>query len=326
MIAVRVLRDGQVVREQVFRQLPISIGRAADADLPLVHESVSRAHARVEAAEDGSAVLIDLASRNGVVSPAGRVERVPLTGTTRVRLGAVELEIATLDDTPTVAFQLPQLHSPEIQRTALHPLISLAIGVAALMLSAALEPSFWSPTETNRLVTVLSIGVVALIVLPLMATGLFVVHKVFGRRVRWSDPMQALAFLTCILPVGDVLSLAAYYVLTAGARAVLQTAIAMVFGVLSVVVLAGVRRSPPHLVFRLAWGVGTLAVILISVWIAGLSAQRKGEPDVDLYVQAPLLGWPGRTQSLEGYDVRVRRAAAEARRAAALVRQDQQRD
>ena len=47
---------------------------------------------------------------------------------------------------------------------------------------------------------VLSIGVVTLIVLPLMATGLFVVYKVFGRRVRWSDPLQSLALLMCVLP------------------------------------------------------------------------------------------------------------------------------
>ena len=53
MIAVRVLRDGRVVRETVLSSMPATIGRGPECDLVLFDDSVSRAHARIEAGDGG---------------------------------------------------------------------------------------------------------------------------------------------------------------------------------------------------------------------------------------------------------------------------------
>ena len=53
MIAVRVRRNGTFVREALFRDLPVTLGRGPENDVVLFDPSVSRAHARLEADELG---------------------------------------------------------------------------------------------------------------------------------------------------------------------------------------------------------------------------------------------------------------------------------
>ena len=48
MLVVRVLREGAVVREELFRSTPVSIGRSPGCHLVLTDPSVSREHARIE--------------------------------------------------------------------------------------------------------------------------------------------------------------------------------------------------------------------------------------------------------------------------------------
>ena len=55
MIAIRVLREGAVIREVLFRSTPIRIGRSPESDMVLTEPSVSREHARIE--RDGSCLL-----------------------------------------------------------------------------------------------------------------------------------------------------------------------------------------------------------------------------------------------------------------------------
>jgi predicted component of type VI protein secretion system len=45
----------------------VTVGRSEEADIQLVHPMVSRRHAEMELAEDGSFLVRDLASRNGTV-------------------------------------------------------------------------------------------------------------------------------------------------------------------------------------------------------------------------------------------------------------------
>lgn len=67
------------------------LGRDPAADVWIGHESVSRQHARIRAA-DGGATLEDLGSKNGTVHEGRRIEgSVPLKDGDRLRIGSVEL-------------------------------------------------------------------------------------------------------------------------------------------------------------------------------------------------------------------------------------------
>ncbi len=66
----------------------VTIGRFAPAEIVIPHNSVSRLHARVQAAADGY-VVRDLGSRNGVIVQGARVERATLRHDDVVRVGDV---------------------------------------------------------------------------------------------------------------------------------------------------------------------------------------------------------------------------------------------
>ncbi|MCX4246940.1 FHA domain-containing protein [Paraliomyxa miuraensis] len=51
------------------------VGRASDCDIQILHEGVSRHHARISCEADGSVVLVDLSSDNGTFVESERVER-----------------------------------------------------------------------------------------------------------------------------------------------------------------------------------------------------------------------------------------------------------
>lgn len=69
-------------------QARISIGRSDHNSIVIPHESVSREHAFIELGPDGSYVIIDNGSKNGVVVNGTRVEAVPLRDQDVIQLGA----------------------------------------------------------------------------------------------------------------------------------------------------------------------------------------------------------------------------------------------
>ncbi len=74
--------EGPGAGRQHILDAPIVIGRAADSDLALEDVEVSRRHARVTPAQDGSAVVEDLESANGTF-----VNHNPVHGRTRLDAG-----------------------------------------------------------------------------------------------------------------------------------------------------------------------------------------------------------------------------------------------
>jgi pSer/pThr/pTyr-binding forkhead associated (FHA) protein len=105
---------------------PIVIGRAADSDLTLEDVEVSRRHARVSPAEDGSAVVEDLESANGTFVNHNQVH-----GRARVDAG----------DELLVGVTLIQVRSQEqvsTERTVLRP-------VPPALASAPRPPSYVNP-------------------------------------------------------------------------------------------------------------------------------------------------------------------------------------
>jgi diguanylate cyclase (GGDEF)-like protein len=66
---------------------PVTIGRAADADLSVQEMGVSRVHARVARSPDGEFYVEDLGSRNGTFLRAGRVGVASLQSGDQLQLG-----------------------------------------------------------------------------------------------------------------------------------------------------------------------------------------------------------------------------------------------
>jgi predicted MFS family arabinose efflux permease len=70
---------------------PISIGRSDDCDIGIDHDSISKVHAFIERGKDGSYVLSDAGSRNGLLLNGRRVHGMPLRlrGDDVIRIGGV---------------------------------------------------------------------------------------------------------------------------------------------------------------------------------------------------------------------------------------------
>lgn len=85
-VAVRACPDGA----------SLLLGRAADCDLTLPHDSVSRHHARLTLRADGSARVEDLGSKNGLRVDGRRVPMAELVGRCWFALGDVYCEFQPL--------------------------------------------------------------------------------------------------------------------------------------------------------------------------------------------------------------------------------------
>lgn len=64
-----------------------TIGRAADNDIDLDHPKISRHHARIDLAENGSAKLIDLHSGNGTWVNRNKINEYDLQGSETIQIG-----------------------------------------------------------------------------------------------------------------------------------------------------------------------------------------------------------------------------------------------
>jgi FHA domain len=320
MIAVRVLHRGRVVREAVFSDLPVTLGRGAGNSLVLTDASVSREHARVERAEDGQLRIVDCGSRNGLSVGSRAVREIPLDHRVVCRVGRVAVELEPVSDAPTLEVDAREWRRSERRHTLLHPLFYLASGVAGLLAGSVIEPAFWSPWDHTRWVDLVGVALVSVVVLSFVAGALLVLLKALGRQVRMADTMRALSLLTWLSPVSSFLLLAAYYLLSSTAFSWLDNVTTAVVLTVVVVTVAGVRREPRSTRFVLGWAGGTLLLLagMAAAWNA--SKKQEGPPNVDLRVQAPVAGYAGRAESLEEYLGAVRSAASQAERAAEVNR------
>jgi pSer/pThr/pTyr-binding forkhead associated (FHA) protein len=79
-------------REVPLDGRPLTVGRAADADVVVADPLVSRHHARL-APRSGRLVLVDLGSTNGTLVNGQRVRESVVGPGDRVQLGGTRLEI-----------------------------------------------------------------------------------------------------------------------------------------------------------------------------------------------------------------------------------------
>lgn len=324
MIAIRLLHDGHVVREQLFERLPVDLGRAGGDGFSIVDGSVSRRHATLDQAEDGTLELRDQGSRNGVWHAHARVARVAVAGPTRCHLGEVEIEIERLAaDTPTLEVKLSEL-APERRRGRLDLLRYLTAGVAGWIALVVLDPEFWSPWNKGQGAQLLGHGLAALVLLPLAAAVLFVLLRAFGRRLRLADALQAVGRVMWLWPAAALVGHLGYYALPSAWLGGLGLLVSLLTSAAAVAVLASVRRTPVRL-FATAWAVATALFVGGIAWASSLAAQRAGQPDPDFHVQAPLLGAIGPAVELDDFLGEVATLATETAADAERVRREQDR-
>jgi hypothetical protein len=320
VIAVRVLHEGAVVREHVVGALPATIGRDSASEVPLFDPSVSRAHARLEAGPDGSVLLRDLGSRNGLHVGPARVEAVRLEGPIRCRLGRAELEVVLLSAADTLSVPATEWHRYERRRGIGHHLACLAVGVLGSLALSVLDPGFWSPWQNQRAVAVLTSILLALVLLPVLSFVLFALARAVGRSVRMGDTLRVLSRIVWVWVAVSVLSLPAYYLLSPLLLGLFHDVLIIAATVVSVVAAAGVRRTGPSLGFRLAWGLAIAAAAIGFATTHAMSARKSGDPQLDFHVQPPVAGYPGPSQGLDTYLRAVSDTAERAARAAERVR------
>lgn len=311
MIAIRVLQDSRVVREALFADAPVTIGRDAGSTLVLADVSVSRAHARVERGEDGQLRVVDLGSRNGLVVDGRAASSAVLDGRCSLRLGQTELELELVSDCPTLEIPATAWRQEERRRGVAARLGYLALGVAGLLAASLIDASFWSPWNHTRGVSLFGEAIAAAVGLPVLASLVFLVLKVIGRRVRLADTLRAVGRLAWLAPLTKVLLLVAYYPLSPSLYGLLELALGALAAAVSVAVLASVRREPRSYVFTLGWAATVLLLVAGSMALSATTSRQRGQPSVDLNLQAPLAGYAGRTESFDDYLGAVRRAAEE---------------
>lgn len=320
MIALRVLRGGSVVREAVFRELPVTLGRGPESAFPIADASVSRAHACLERDVSGLLVLRDLGSRNGLHVGPRRVESVAVAGRLRCLVGAVEVEIEEAAADITQEIRLHDWRRFERRRGVRAYLGYLALGVLGWLAGVIAEPGFWSPWEKARGIAAFEQALGALVSLPVLSLLLLVLFRALGRRVRLADTLRALALLVWLLPLAQVLGFLAYYVLPSSALPPLRAALGMALGAWAAARLAAIRRVRPSLRLRVAWALAVVAIAAGFAFASRLSAQRAGQPDLDFHVQAPLFGYAGRAVSPDDYFAAFSAIATQAAEQAAAQR------
>ena len=94
-LTLRILRDGQLVAVKEFDRDIIKIGRLSSAHLCIEDERVSRIHAVIEVAGDGSVSIIDMGSVEGTFVNGKRVSKCALSTGDTIVLGDTTIEFAT---------------------------------------------------------------------------------------------------------------------------------------------------------------------------------------------------------------------------------------
>lgn len=317
MIAVRLVRGGSVVREAVYSRLPVTLGRGAENDFVIFDPSVSRSHARIEKDEEGRLVLRDLSSRNGILLARARVDVAMVSGRLSCLLGHVDVEVETLSEEVTEEVPALGRRRSDRRRHAVQDLGYILAGVLGVLAIRVTAPSFWSPWEKDRVVSLLQVALVSVLVLPLLSFFLFGILRAVGRSIHLADTLRAAALSVWVLYlIADPAGFITYYLLPVEAHAFLQQLIVGGVVVALLVFLLGVGRGGAMVPFRLAWGLALACFWLAAAW----ASREKGKPETHYTLRPPFGGLMGPSRGLDAHLDRVRRATEAASQAAEAVR------
>lgn len=106
-LTLRVHRDGQLVATKEFHRDIIKIGRLSSAHLCIEDERVSRIHAVIEVAADGTVSVIDMGSVEGTFVNGKRISKAALANGDVMTMGATRIEVA-IGPQQTTSVQAPQ--------------------------------------------------------------------------------------------------------------------------------------------------------------------------------------------------------------------------
>jgi pSer/pThr/pTyr-binding forkhead associated (FHA) protein len=112
-IAFLVFKGDQMVREELFNQPLIRIGRMKSSHLQLDDESVSRTHAVVEVTQDKEVLLMDLDSSSGTAVNGARVKKAVLKPGDQVDFGKARVIISYGKAPASTAAPTPVQAAPE---------------------------------------------------------------------------------------------------------------------------------------------------------------------------------------------------------------------
>jgi hypothetical protein len=318
MLSIRVLRDGVVVREELFRSTPVSIGRSPGCHLVLTDPSVSREHARIDRDPQAGYVIVDGSGTNGLYAGPRRVASERFATRLRARLGLAELEIEEVSAEATQPISLEDLHRLDQRRTPITWARYILVTLAALVVETMIEPEFWSPWNSQRAVSVVWQSMMALVAILVLASVLLGLLKAASRKVRMADALSHFALYSWLSPLSAALSLVAYYVLPDGPASLLRSWLPPLAVVVFLTQAAAIRRPGPNGAFRWRWAAAFLLVLVGVDFTRSYAARRMGQPEVDHVMQAPapVLG-AGPAVSFEEYGASVEAAG---KRSAAQVR------
>lgn len=302
MLVIRVLRDGSVVREELFRSTPITIGRSASCHLVLTDSSVSREHARIDRDQGGGFVLVDGSGTNGLYAGPKRVASERFSGRLRARLGLTEIEIEEVSADATQPISLEDLHQLDQRRTPITWANYIGVTLAALVLETVMEPEFWSPWNSQRVVFLVWRSLTASVAILVFASILLGLLKAASRKVRMADVLNHFAVYSWLGPLSAAISLLAYYLLSDGLASSLRSWLPSIAVVVFLTQAAAIRRPGPNRTFRWRWAAAFLLILMGIDFTRAYAARKMGEPDIDHTMQAPVPGLgAGPAVSFEDY-------------------------
>ena len=292
MFAVRVLRDGVPVREALFQDTPVRIGRSAAADFILTDPSVSRDHARIDRDEKGELILIDGSGTNGLYAGPKRVAFEPVSGRLRARLGLAEIEIEEVSADATQPISLQDLHRLDQRRTPLTWAKYIAIAVTALLLDTVLGAEFWSPWNSQRAVSLVWLGASTVVAILIIASILLGILKAAGRKLRMADVLRHFAVFSWLAPLTTAGLLIAYYVLPDRVLSMVHGWAPTLAAVVFMAQAAAIRRAGPSRWFRAMLGLAFLLIATGIEFTQDYAARRTGQSALDhsLQMPVPILG------------------------------------
>ncbi len=235
-------RRGEVLRRVLLERLPVTVGRSLDNDVILDDPHVDAHHARIVAGEDGTPVMEDLASVNGIEIPGtGRQSRVLLAAGTTLRLGRTALRIR--DRAEEVAPALALGARAAIGHWVEQPRWQLAL-IALVFLGSA--DSAWVATHDREgMTTTLALIVAVAALLALWAGAWAVVGKLAIRRAAFVTHVAIASLAAVVLNASELVTSWAQFLFPATGPAL---------GVIGTIVTVGVSAAnlDMHLAFSTA--------------------------------------------------------------------------
>lgn len=306
-------RNGEVLHRHRAASLPIRVGRAYDNDFILDDEYAAAHHAVIEEAADGTLLMRDLGTLNGLNSGLNRgrkrVQQIELTGDTVVRMGHTSLRVRAAD------FPVPA----ELRDRTMHGWEGLLPGMVGVLLAGlvALLVTWLADAQPRQLLNYVLAPSAGIGVALLWSSLWAFLNRLFGRYTRLGRHLFIFGCgLAALVGFRLLAATVAYaYSLEWLTRYGSHAAVATIAGIIYFH-LATIR---PPLRRRLR-AICALAAVLASSLVLIVNQQRHGRVADELYMAVllppELRASPDATVAEYMADVEAMRAELDAKRGA----------